>query len=633
MAILLALSFLIYFRWLTPSIFSSSDLAFKFAGSLRDASAFGAWNTTGFGDSNAMLWRLMGPDNVVYGLFGSLGFDSNVADWILVIFPWIVLSVVASFLLVKEMTNSRVGGFFGAIVFACSTYFLASIRAGHLFLPIAFAFATVTFFVYFRFLKKRTLLLGSLSAIFLFITGAYDFRSVYITVWLLFFFSIFHIFFVDEKSNVKKKFKRVFISLSPILIFFLLNLFWLLPAFLGSQFSGSSILNRSLFGSSFFDLSRAITLFHPFWVNGNIEWFFVQNIPLYFWVIPLLAFVSLFLHRNSKEVWFFAFIALFGIFLSKQSAEPFVFIYGWLFENFPGFNAFREASKFYFLITLGYSVLIGFLADWIWRNLSANKWRRVFRGSLLIVLSFLFIWNTRPIFSGEIGPIFTPRNIPEDYFSLKDLILAEGGNFRTLWVPELSRWSYYDDSHPKIGLSEVLNEEWKSARSLVDARGFSHSQEHVSVLLSDHFKKLLDLSSVKYVVLPIRDFENADDPFESYTGIDTKDIRELYEKSLDSLGYLKRIDSGFDSLILYENFDYRPRLYVSNQEDAVSESISWQPVPFVPENPSKYFVQIDHVNDPFWLNFTEKYHPDWEVRVGKFRWWNGIVRDGYFLPQ
>jgi len=77
--------------------------------------------------------------------------------------------------------------------------------------------------------------------------------------------------------------------------------------------------------------------------------------------------------RKNKDVVFFGVVALIGILLSKQVDDPFPGLYPWLFKNVPGFNAFREASKFYFLIALGYSVLIGSFVDWLWKWAQQKK--------------------------------------------------------------------------------------------------------------------------------------------------------------------------------------------------------------------------------------------------------------------
>jgi hypothetical protein len=62
-------------------------------------------------------------------------------------------------------------------------------------------------------------------------------------------------------------------------------------------------------------------------------------------------------------VLFFALLFVLGIFVSKHVSEPFGNLYYFLYDRLPGFNAFREASKFYILVVLGYAVGIGALVQ------------------------------------------------------------------------------------------------------------------------------------------------------------------------------------------------------------------------------------------------------------------------------
>lgn len=62
---------------------------------------------------------------------------------------------------------------------------------------------------------------------------------------------------------------------------------------------------------------------------------------------------------------FFALLSVIGILLGKQVSEPWGNLYYFLYDHLPGFNAFREASKFYILVVLGYAVGIGALVEWI----------------------------------------------------------------------------------------------------------------------------------------------------------------------------------------------------------------------------------------------------------------------------
>jgi|GEM_PF-7061107 len=70
-------------------------------------------------------------------------------------------------------------------------------------------------------------------------------------------------------------------------------------------------------------------------------------------------------NRRRRYILFFAVLSVIGILLSKQVSDPFGNLYYWLYDNFPGFNAFREASKFYILIALGYAVGMASLVEWL----------------------------------------------------------------------------------------------------------------------------------------------------------------------------------------------------------------------------------------------------------------------------
>lgn len=114
-------------------------------------------------------------------------------------------------------------------------------------------------------------------------------------------------------------------------------------------------------------------------------------------------------------MYFFAIVALIGILLTKQAGSPFPTLYKWLFENFPGFNAFREASKFYVLILLRgmrslYSAFTHTFYSWL-----NKKGKKVISFLAVFFLLFILLWQVKPILTGEIGTIYTQKQIPEDY--------------------------------------------------------------------------------------------------------------------------------------------------------------------------------------------------------------------------
>lgn len=549
------------------------------------------------GSVNVLIWRIIaGPDSLMYGLFGNLGLDSNVSDKFLVIWPWIVLSGVVSYFFVRNITKSEIGGIVGACVFSFNTYFLSSNRAGHLLLSVAFIFATLSFFLFMKFLKERKISLACLTSLSLFITASYDFRSLYIVFGILFFYSIYHLIVVNEILEYKKIIKDTLVMSSPIILFCALSIFWVLVSLNTGTLAENSILNRSLFGNSFWNIQNTFTLFHPFWSGSAISWFVVHDIPFYFWLIPIFAYLGLILNRKNREVVFFGIISLIGIFLAKQVGEPFHSTYPWLYEHFPGFNAFREASKFYFLVIISYSVLIASFVNWLWENWTSGRIKVFSKYLITGVILFIFLWNTKPIITGEIDSMFIPRHIPQGYLILKDFILKQPEYFRTLWVPRDSRWSIYTGQKPKISSIAVTDSEWKK---LVE-----NNNEDIKLVqnrITNVFRlpfadKLFDVSSIKYVVVPLQDIENSDDFFADYGGDKNPNIRQWYIDQLDNISWLKKIDIGTKDLVVYENKGYKEpilaftELYNFNSLDNLDSKYS-----FINKNLGSdfYFTGID----------------------------------------
>lgn len=632
--LLILISLVINFRWLSFDIFAYSDYSFRFSDTLKEAFGFSMWNSYGIGDTNLMAWRLLGPENIIYSVFSLWGFDSNIADKFLLFWPLVILSAVASYCLVRKITKSNVGGIIGSFVFCFNTYFLASDNAGHLLLPIAFTFAAFSLLCFIKLLDDKKSYLIVLTALSLFVTASFDLRSLYIILAVLFLYALYFLFFIDGHFNWEKISKNILSISLPVIIFLLLSVFWILATFKMGALIENSKLNRSLFGNSFFDITKSITLFHPFWFNGKIDWFVVQQIPFYFWFIPIIAFLGLILNRKNKNVLFFGLVSLLGIFLSKQIGEPLGFVYQWLFENFPGFNAFREATKFYFLIALGYSVLIGAFVAWLWENWNKQKWKIYAKYFLTFLIYFIFLWNTKPIITGEIGSMFVPRNLPQDYLILKDFILNQNYFFRTFWVPRDSRWGIYVNNNPKISNVGIIQDSWSNFINLENKEKKLSRQEQILDIYSKNFSNnLFDATSVKYVIVTTQDISNDGDLFIYYGGKENPKIREWYISKLDKIDWLKKIDIGTKDLVVYENENYRPHIYVTKEKETIYWEVPYEKVEFEQKNPTQYKISLKNLSLPVYLNFSESFHPDWKLRAGDFNWLRAIMEKNYFLPD
>lgn len=657
--IIITISLIIYWRWLFYSTFQSSDWGFFYSEKVKEIFTSYLWiSNTNFGGIDFSIWRL--PLSLIYNLFGYLGFNSNLADKLLVFIPIIFLSGLVSFLLVKKVTNSNFAGFVGSFVFSYNTYFLSINTQGHELLTVSFIFSTLTIWLFMISLERKTIFLSLITGLCLFIASFYDFRGFYITAWILFFYFLYFVFFINRNYSFKTIVKILAYAGIPILITLLVNLYWLWPFSNIKALVDNDVLSRGLFGNQFWNLSEAITLFHPFWNGKEPIWFSINRIPYFFWLIPIFAFSGLLLNIKNKNVIFFGFLAIIGIFLAKQVGEPFGNFYYWLYNNLPGFNAFREASKFYFLIILGYSVLIGSFVSWLKNKWAKRSWQMYCTFFLAVLVIVIFLWNTKSIIDGEIKTMFIPRNIPNDYLVFKNFILDQRGeHFKILWIPRPSRWGYYDDIHPRaeINVFDLGRSDFKDF--IKNDESAPANEKMVSLFTQSFSDSLLNVSNIKYIVVPTKDTSNDDDFFPQYFS-----DRQFYLDKLDSLEYLRKIEIGTAELAIYENENYQPVIFIPDnilfingtdhiindynnlseknpqknfifvdkkENNTTSDSFTGQKpqdMTFEITSPTKKSIHIKSASDPFFLILGEKYNPGWKLladdkKVNGFlkNWW------------
>jgi len=305
-------------------------------------------------------------------------------------------------------------------------------------------------------------------------------------------------------------------------------------------------------------------------------------------------------------------------------------VYAWLYYHLPGFNAFREASKFYFYIHLGFSVFIGGLVSLIWSVSQRLKRHRL--SSLLIIMSIfiLFTYNARPIVTKEIEAIFVPRTIPLEYLTLKEFINSQPEYFKTLSIPTHSRWQLFTSLHPNFSYIEALNSQWDYLVTRFRQERTRHTEQDVIFSTFDYrFRGLLTLSSIKYVIVPLQDLVNDDDFFAYYGD------RRLYLDKLNSLSFLKKTNVNVNDIAVYENPDFRPKFYLSDQLEKLENFRESHviPVSYLRLSSTHYQLTLPKRDQPTYLNFTERFHPDWRLKPDDFNWLLSLIWPSYFLSD
>jgi hypothetical protein len=524
------------------------------------------WQTNGLGSINIVdISRY--PIELLSGIL-ALSASAEVIEHLVIFYPLMLLMILGSFFMVYRITKSPFAAVVGSLVYSFNTYFLIGVN---LILLVAYALFPFIFILYHQALKEKRIGLAMATGLVAWLASAYEFRAFYIMAGLLFsYFLYFLAVYQKDKSNTAIK-HIVILGLLPFFLVALLNSYWLLPLIKLHSLTTNDLFSRELFGNAYMSLPRAMTLFHPFWTGHTPANFVIQPLPWRFWIIPIAAFFGLWLNRKNRFILFFGLVSIVGILLTKQVDHPFVQLYPWLYDHWPGFNAYREASKFYFLIALGYSVLIASLIAWLEIVISDYTWGKVAVVIIGVSISTLFLWNTKPLITQDFGTLFIPRHIPASYPALTHLLVNEKEFSRTLWVPRDSRWGIETTYHPKVSLVDTVQTVWNGFIQFVPHDNNWPEQDQMAELLHHpYMANILNIASVKYVVVPVRDVANDDDFFIHYGN-----NRDFYINLLNQQPYLKPLDLGPNNeLKVYENNTAQPYITAQNhlyQVDSLEE--------------------------------------------------------------
>ncbi len=543
----------------------------------------------------------------LFPLLGTFWIEYALAERIIFLRPSVLCATIGFFLLGQRIWKSVRGGVASSLVFCYSTYFL-TLQTGHVTLAAGFSLFAFVRLAYDAFLRMRKWYLLVVTIILFSLCLWYEPRAGYIMACMLAFYTVF---WRAKQQSISRKTRMLLLGWWVILV--LLNLWRYLPLShsLGT-ITDNHLFNRGLFGNQYFDLLYAFTLHHPR-RDGVINKAFInQPIPWYFWFVPLAARWGFFVQRKHPTMQFFALLALLGVFLSKQVAPPGGVIYKILFEYFPGFSAFREASKFFVLIAMSYSVMIA----WAIARLRQQRKLRVLFWIMMSWLICLSAWNTRSYISGTIESLFVVKHPSSDYTRLNAFLRDHATLGRTLIIPKYSRWMRYDGTAPRISFSDEINRKLK----YTGYTGENSSTKIHSLLQLSGADAFLDSLAIRYVVLPMIDDQNQDNLYVYFGKQDyevvvqgvtwAKRAQKLLETSkqtyqdyytlLQQSPYLQELDLGMtDGTRIFGNQAYRP--WISASTGAVQ---------FARINPTYYTIEVAV---PAWvtgveLTFLETYH-------------------------
>ncbi|MEK9143916.1 MAG: hypothetical protein AAB481_04820 [Patescibacteria group bacterium] len=437
--------------------FSSGDGPFYYSEQMKALSWLPPiWEAfKGFGENLLPRLWIDYPFRLLVKLLSSVGLSWFVIEKLL----WIsvfVLAIYSSKKLADYVLGKNMFTWAAPVVYVANTYILLLFGGGQLGVALAYGFAPLVLLKFIQAVDglRATgygLKQGIRNGLFFALLVTFDLRFAYLSLLM---------------SCLYAAFRRRLPLFSWVISFLtagFIHAFWILPILLagggtgglGEEFTSTGMLQFL----SVADFSHALSLLHPNWPENLFgKVYFMQP---EFLVIPLLAFASLLIKEGQEAINnkqqkrllftvycpFFALLALVGAFLAKGVNEPFGGIYAWMFTHVPGFVMFRDPTKFYFFVALGYSILIPFALEHIKKKV------------MFIVFIVFWLFTLRAVFTAQVTGNLRPTQLPQEYVQLKDLLVADSTPSRTLWIPQKENYAFASATHPFLATESAFVED------------------------------------------------------------------------------------------------------------------------------------------------------------------------------
>lgn len=508
-------------------------------------------------------------------------------DRISLLYPILLVSSLSIIVLYKSMFPQGKFSSLSAVIYLTNTYIILLLSGGQMMIGLGYAltplllYSTRKLLQYKEIVLLESMLFGCLIAVELF----FDIRILYVAMFAIILY-VFLDIIISQKNSIAEK---IFNSLIfPGFIAILFHSFWILPALivrenpfqaLGSAYSSVAAVRFFSFAA----MENSLSLLHPFWpenIFGKTS--FMKSEFLF---IPVLAFASLLFikrEKNAISIIYLALLGIFAAFLGKGANDPLGNIYVFLFRFFPGFELFRDSTKWYTLIAVSYSLLIPYTFSKITQLVSQKKLL-----PLILIISFLLFWTILifPALTGQIKGALQNYTIPLEYQHLEQFLSGQPKFFRTVWVPTPERFGFNSIDHPWINAQDFF--------SVYDNKLL------VKKLSDQAARRILSEGGVKYVIVP-------DDSKKEIFLKDRKYSEMEHESTVEAvehISWLKKI-TGFGNIAVFELTPYRDHFWFLRGEKLTYKSV----------NQTSYMLNFPRLDKESTLIFSEGFDTHWEAK-------------------
>ncbi len=438
----------------------------------------------------------------------------------------LLLSGVSMYYLSKKFKLNNKASFLSAIIYMYSPVIYSRFVAGHL--PIAFGYSVIPLFIIF-FLKanEEKLIKNSIIAGFLFTLSSIHPMLLVVSLILLFIFSLY------ELLNYKNM-KPIYTSTIIIIIFSLMNSFWILPfintlsggiKYRGGAFEEETSIRRLYLE----DRSTPIIGSLNFISETGLGPEFVFPSPFYIKAFSALTLILIMLNllgKLDKKFYLFFILFLTGIILISGVNT----IFGTIFYNFllnnlgMVFNTFSNPNRFNPIMSISIALLVGYsvnnkkirkISNVFFRKILKFKNSKLINAFYILLIISPIIYYSWPFVTFNLNQhqMYTDQPLclrivdyePEDY-QLYNWLLNQDGFFRVTYLPStyatyvgektkhLTEFTTLYSPKPEFLSSFfVINNPSRFIFSII------YNQDE---LRTRNIHNLLKIANVKYVIVP-----------------------------------------------------------------------------------------------------------------------------------
>lgn len=582
------------------------------------------------------------PLNIVLGSLGQV-LPFGLVQRLVIFLPAALLPGLLMFWFMGRFTGRASARFAAAMVYSANTFIL-TISVQHLYLALVYALAPFVWGVALGALDK----VKAGAGIGRLIAGGLGFAAAFTLVMaidarmaLLVMVPVVLLFVVELVKSPGKRGLLV-AAAATVLGVLAFQAYWIVPSLFGGGGSAyEGVVPETTF-VSFFELSHALTLQHPFYNGSDPAWFQAHPVTLAAFVLPLIALAGLWAlpEQRRRPLMVFVVTLCVGIFFAKGTNAPFGSVYTFMFENVPGMQLFREPSKFMMWVAAGYALLIGVFVDrcvaWLssrepmsdgWRALVVNVTKgdavqrsirldRLVAIATIAALTVTTAYGARAALGNDMGWTTTSVQVPSGELAFARHLERDTNFARVLWLPASSRFASLSEQHPRITAEGLLS----TARAIP---GAEMSPDQLIV----EYERLTDLAvlrhaGVGYVAVPSDlDADYWADLFPNMA--QRKATYNAYIERLSQPGFAPMYFSP--SLVVYRVIGSQS-LFTGSEGTSIDETINGKNAAWGKTGQLEYSIRPDSQHQI--IRMAEKYDKGWVATSNDKRLEHVELNDG-----